>query len=131
MRENVWRASVFVVGAVVDIILIFAADALAQKGQIWATAVYVGGYAIAGGVVGYLYPRKGWRSGGWLVVFFLVLLISSALFVGSPPAWDWSKELKNLTEDAAIVLAALFGSAAGAFIKRQFLKNKAMPSEQL
>src|SRR5437660_12681572 len=96
-RVGVWRARVFLVGVALVLVLIFPMQGVLGTDSRLLTPIFIAGYGIVSGILGFLYPEKGWRSGFWLVVFFLILLVGSGLFVGSPPVpWDWRKEVKNL-----------------------------------
>lgn len=127
MRIGVWRASVFLVGVALDLILMFGVESILGSESTLMTPIFILSYGTAGGILGYIYAEKGWRSGFWLVLFFLVLLLGSGLFVGSLVPWDWRKEIKNLIEDGAIVAAAFLGAAIGSFIKQRLNSDLSRP----
>ena len=122
-RVGVWRVRVFLVGVALVLVLILPIQGLLGTDSRLLTPIFVASYGIVGGVLGFLFPEKGWRSGFWLVVFFLLLLLGSGLLVGSPIPWDWQKEIRNLIENAMIISAAFMGAAIGSLIRRRLGAN--------
>jgi hypothetical protein len=121
MEIGVWRAMVFLVGVALDLILMFGVESILGHDSTLMTPISILSYGTVGGIVGYIYAEKGWRSGFWLVAFFLILLLGSALFVGSRPVWNWEKEMRSLLQDALIIIAACVGAAAGSLLKRRLV----------
>jgi hypothetical protein len=118
-----WRITALLIGVVLPLAVLFPLQALMGTDSRWLMPVFVAGYGLAGGIMGFLYPERGWRSGFWLIAFSLILFVGSGVFVGSAPPWDWRKEVKNLTEDALIFGAAFVGAALVAFVRRHLMTN--------
>jgi peptidoglycan/LPS O-acetylase OafA/YrhL len=119
MRDGLWRLIVFVVGVVLSLTVILLFEFLSGSDSPLMLPSLIASYFIAGGILGFVFPEKGWRSGSWLAFFFVILIIGGALFTAGQIPWKWSIELKGILEDAAIVAAAFFGAALGALGKRR------------
>lgn len=119
----VWRVTAFLTGVGLLLVVLSLFEFLLGTGSPLMLPVLVGSYASVGAILGYYFPEKGWRSGFWLIAFFLLLLVGNSLFVGSEIPWDWRKEIKNLIGDVAIVAAAFVGAALGSFLNRRLNAN--------
>src|SRR5437588_11728000 len=124
MRQQVglWRLIVFSTGVALVFIVASVQALLPERLLIVVPAA---SYSIIGAVLGFLYPERGWRTGFWLVLFFLILLPLNALFVESPPPCVWQREAKGLLEDAVIVSLAFIGAATGSFVRQRMTRRTA------
>ena len=80
-------------------------------------------YAVLGVFLGFYFPGSAWEATLWLIGPFVLLAIGNVIFVGARPPWIWSREIRGLLEDAAIVAAAFLGAALGSFLKRRLTSS--------
>lgn len=87
------------------------------------------GYAVIAGVVAYIWPQLGWRTGLWFFVSFPFVVLAAFLFSDPPARPNWRAELTVLLAYAGSGLAgACFGGWLGAMIsKRRAKKLDAAP----
>lgn len=89
-------------------------------------------YTVIAGVVAYIWPQLGWRTGLWFFVGFPLVVLAAFFFSDPPPRPNWRAELTYIFGYAAVGLAgACFGGWLGAMIskRRREKLNTAPPSD--
>jgi hypothetical protein len=75
-------------------------------------------HGVIGSLVGFVWPREGWRLGFYLCASWPPILLV-AIFFGEPTGESSSRELLELLKIFLMFVAACVGAGFGAFIRRR------------